>query len=446
MRIVVFGTGYVGLVTGSCLAEVGHDVICVDDDHERIKTLEEGRSPVFEPGMEELIRRNVEHERLRFSYDLGASLVGAAAVMIALERHGEKEVGKDAEAVEKLARRIGREIGGDLMIIVKTTLPVGTCDDIERFVREELSSRGCSHRVMVAANPDFLKEGDAINDVMRPDRIVVGVNESVGEVMFWEIYGPFVRDDPGRLLLMDRRSAELTKYASNAMLATRISFMNELARLCERVGASIDLVRRGMGADQRIGMKFLQAGAGYGGADFSRDAEELLSSARGSNVKLSILQAVRDTNLEQKAFAAQKIRDHFGSLKGKKIAVWGVAFKPGTADVRETPAKTIIASLLEWGAQVVAHDPRAAHSFLREFGQRDGLRFVTRAYDALEGADAMALITEWNEYKRPNWEKAARLMRGQVVFDFRNQYSDASLEDYGFQHIAIGRPDHGSAG
>lgn len=439
MKMVIVGTGYVGLVTGTCLAEVGHDVTCVDSDQERIRALSEGRSPVFEPGLEEMIRRNCEHERLRFSTNLESTLKKTAAVLIAIESEESPE-SVCPSCIEKAAREIGGVATNDLLVIVKTTLPVGTCDIVEKLIRDEFAGRKVKSRVMVACNPEFLKEGDAISGFMNPDRIVVGVNEGVGEAMFWEIYGPFVRDDPGKLLVMDRRSAELTKYASNAMLATRISFMNELARLCEKTGASIDHVRRGMGADPRIGLSFLFAGPGYGGLEFSKDAESLLETATQSGLRLSILQAVRNANREQKQFVAQKIRDHYSSLHGLKFALWGLSFKPGTADVRETPAKTVIEALLEWGSTVVAHDPRAVENFRRDFGERQGLSYVKKAYDALEGADGLVLMTEWSEYKRPNWEKAAKLMRAQVVFDFRNQYQYSLLEDYGFRYVGIGRP------
>lgn len=442
MKVTIVGTGYVGLVTGTCLAEVGHNVQCVDLDEHKIKMLQDGKSPIYEPGLEDLIQRNMEHERLFFTKDLGAALRDSDIAFIAVGTPEGEDGSADLRYVKAVAQDIGAKAHGNLLVVVKSTVPVGTCDLVDEIVQKAAAARGFKGRLTVASNPEFLKEGAAVTDFMRPDRIIVGVKAPSDELLFRELYTVFVIDDPSKLFVVDRRSSELIKYGSNAMLATRISFMNELARLCERVGADVDNVRRGMGADPRIGRKFLWAGPGYGGSCFPKDVEALLKTGEKNGLNLSILHAVSQANEQQKEYAASKILRYFNqNLQGKKIAVWGLAFKPGTDDVREAPAKTIVGQILKAGGAVVAHDPQGAENFAKEFGKHDRLTYVESAYDALKGADALALITEWSEYKRPNWEKAAALMGAKVVFDLRNQYTFDSVKKAGFYYECIGRPD-----
>jgi UDPglucose 6-dehydrogenase len=441
MRIVVVGSGYVGLVTGVCLADVGHDVVCVDTNAEKVAMLKEGKPPIYEPGLGGLMRRNVEHERLSFTTDLGQALRGAECVFIAVGTPQGEDGSADLKYVEAVAKEIGRKAERGMLVIVKSTVPVGTCDRVEAVITAELKARGAKHQLIVASNPEFLKEGTAIDDFMRPDRIVAGVDDQSAESALREVYRPFILDDPAKLMLMDRRSSELTKYGANAMLATRISFMNELSRLCEKVGADVDNVRRGMGADGRIGRKFLYAGPGYGGSCFPKDVAALRRTATQNGMTLEVLDAVTRANDRQKTWVAEKVEKHFGKLSGKKIAVWGLAFKPGTDDVREAPAKTIVRHLLDKGASVVAHDPEATANFREEFGAHAQLTYAKSAYDALQGADAMVLVTEWSEYRRPNWDKAKTLMKSPVVFDFRNQYLGSVLRQAGFAYAAVGRPN-----
>jgi UDPglucose 6-dehydrogenase len=361
-------------------------------------------------------------------------------VFIAVGTPQGEDGSADLKYVEAVAREIGRKADHGMHVIVKSTVPVGTCDRVQAVIDAELKARKSTLKLSVASNPEFLKEGTAIDDFMKPDRIIVGVDDAAAEDLFRELYKPFIMDDPGKLFVMDRRSSELSKYGANAMLATRISFMNEMARLCEKVGANIDNVRRGLGADPRIGRKFLYAGPGYGGSCFPKDVMALLRTGSEYGVELDVLQAVTRANLAQKRFVAEKVVAHFGDIKGRRIAVWGLSFKPGTDDVRETPAKTIIEHLVSKGAQVVGHDPEGADNFKREIGDHPAVTYAKSAYAALEGADALVLVTEWSEYKRPNWDKVKTLMRSHVVFDFRNQYSGDSVREAGFIYYCVGRP------
>ena len=441
VKIAIVGTGYVGLVTGVCLSDVGHTVVCVDNDATKVTKLRSGQIPIFEPGLESLVRRNVEHERLSFTTDLGTALVDAACVFIAVGTPQGEDGSADLKYVEAVAREVGRKADHDMLVIVKSTVPVGTCDRVQTVIETELKARRSQLKLPVASNPEFLKEGTAIDDFMKPDRIIVGIEGDGEEELIRELYRPFVVDDPGKLFIMDRRSSELSKYGANAMLATRISFMNEMARLCEQVGANIDNVRRGIGADPRIGRKFLYAGPGYGGSCFPKDVMALLRTGSEYGVDLEVLQAVTRANLAQKRYVAEKVVQHFGDIKGRRVAVWGLSFKPGTDDVRETPSKTIIEHLVSKGATVVGHDPEGMENFKQELGDHPAVTYVKSAYAALEGADALILVTEWSEYKRPNWEKVASMMRSRVVFDFRNQYSADSLREAGFHYYCVGRPE-----
>lgn len=441
MRVVMVGTGYVGLVTGTCLAEVGHDVTCVDLSEQKIRLLNDGTSPIFEPGLEHMIRRNVEHERLAFTTDLAKPLAKAEIVFIAVGTPEGEDGSADLKYVKAVAESLGRLISRDMVVVVKSTVPVGTCDIVEHIIDQELAKRQVKHQVIVASNPEFLKEGDAIADFMKPDRVVVGLNDYTAESSFRDLYRPFILDDQGKLLLMDRRSSELTKYGANAMLATRISFMNEMAQLCERLGANIDKVRLGIGSDARIGRKFLYAGPGYGGSCFPKDVSALLRTSNANGVELKVLNAVTEANEEQKVRVYQKIARHFRDLAGRRIAVWGLTFKPGTDDVREAPARVLIQRLLDAGAFVVGHDPQGQHNFAKEFGEHERLTYADSAYDAIRGADALVLVTEWSEYKRPNWEKIGTLMSSKALFDLRNQYESHDLISHGFHYECVGRPD-----
>ncbi len=439
MKIAVIGTGYVGLVTGVCLAEVGHHVVGVDTNEEKIKKLLDGISPIYEPGLDGLLVRNKEHERLEFTTNLKIALKGAKAAFIAVGTPPGEDGSADLKYVKAVAKSIGELAENDMLVIVKSTVPVGTCDIVQGVIDEALSKRGSKLKLPVASNPEFLKEGSAIEDFMHPDRIIAGiVNEESREILL-EMYKPFVTDDPNKILFMDRYSSELTKYGANAMLATRISFMNELSRLCEKVGANIDFVRLGMGSDPRIGRKFLYAGPGYGGSCFPKDVSALIKSGAAHGVELEVLNAVENANAKQKKWVSEKIKSRLGSLNGKRVALWGLAFKPGTDDVRESPAKTIVEELVAGGVTVVGHDPEGATNFASEVSSKL-FTLAESPYDALEGADALVLVTEWREYKRPNWEKVKTLMRSPVVFDFRNQYEPKDLRSIGFAYECIGRP------
>ncbi len=441
MQIAVVGTGYVGLVTGVCLADVGHSVVCVDTNKDKIEKLKKGVAPIFEPGIESLITNNIQHERVSFTTDLKAALKDAVCAFIAVGTPQGEDGSADLQYVKLVAKDIGRHIERDTVVVVKSTVPVGTCDIVQGIIDEEIQRRGLKIKAPVASNPEFLKEGKAIDDFMKPDRIVCGCDDPLADRTLREIYKPFVMDDPGKLFVMDRRSSELTKYGANAMLATRISFMNELSRLCEKVGANIDMIRLGMGADPRIGRKFLYSGPGYGGSCFPKDVAALTRTAREYGVTLEVLDAVTSANEAQKLFVAEKTMAHFKDLKGKHFAVWGLSFKPGTDDTREAPAITIIEYLLKHGATVSGHDPEGEANFRAEIGDHPGLKYVSSVYDAVSGADGVLLVTEWSEYKRPNWTKIKGLMRGKAaVFDLRNQWSATELRALGFHYDCVGRP------
>jgi UDPglucose 6-dehydrogenase len=417
-------------------------VTCVDLDERKITKLKDAVSPIYEPGLENLIRQNIEHERLFFTTNLEDGLKGADVAFIAVGTPEGEDGSADLSYVKAVAKSIAQKCSGNLLAVVKSTVPVGTCDLVEEILTTELKARGSNFRVTVGSNPEFLKEGAAVSDFMHPDRIVCGVTSEADAETFRDLYNVFVIDDPSKIFIVDRRSSELIKYGSNAMLATRITFMNELARLCEKVGADIDNVRRGMGSDARIGRKFLWAGPGYGGSCFPKDVAALVRTGDQYGVDLSILKAVTDGNEAQKEHAGRKILQYFGGkLTGKTIAIWGLAFKPGTDDVREAPAETIIRLLLDAGATVIGHDPQGKDNFSKEFGSHPKLTYVDEAYDAVKGADALVLITEWPEYKRPNFEKIGTLMKAKNIFDLRNQWHYKQLKSLGYHYECMGRPD-----
>ena len=441
MHIVMIGTGYVGLVTGTCLAEVGHDVVCVDLDQAKIDVLRSGRTPIYEPGLEVMIQRNIDHERLTFTTDFSEALSTAEVAFIAVGTPEGEDGSADLKYVENVADTIGKNMHRALLVVVKSTVPVGTCDQVQCLIDGKLKDRNSRFSCHVASNPEFLKEGEAVKDFLKPDRMVIGVEDHEAEKILRDLYKPFIIDDPSRLQVMDRRSSELTKYGANSMLATRISFMNELSLLCEKMGANIDHVRQGIGTDPRIGRKFLYAGPGYGGSCFPKDVSALLKSGEKYEVDLSVLQAVHRANEFQKERMTQKIIDYFGNMKGKVVAIWGLAFKPGTDDVREAPAIKVIQGLLAGGAKVIAHDPQGVKNFDREIGSAENLVYAQTSYSAIKGADALVLMTEWSEYRRPNWQKVSQLMRQKAVFDFRNQYEASELFEHEFYYECVGRPD-----
>jgi UDPglucose 6-dehydrogenase len=452
MNVTIVGTGYVGLVTGACLAELGNNVFCLDVDQAKINLLNAGGMPIHEPGLEEIIQRNVEEGRLTFSSDAAASVAFADLHFIAVGTPPDEDGSADLKYVLAAARTIGRHMDGFKVIVDKSTVPVGTAEKVTAAIAEELAKRGRDDTgFSVASNPEFLKEGAAIEDFMRPDRIVLGVEDSENGqralAMLRELYRPFNRNHE-RTRVMDVRSAEFTKYAANAMLATRISFMNELANLADRVGADIELVRQGIGSDPRIGYSFLYAGTGYGGSCFPKDVDALCRTAQESGLPLQVLDAVQRVNKTQKQVLLQKIFAHFGRrLAGRTFAIWGLAFKPGTDDMREAPSRAIIAALLRAGARVRAHDPvaqeQAARALAADFEDQPALlrniTFVARPVEAAIDADALVVLTEWRNYKSPNLRALKEAMRSPLVLDGRNMYEPYAMALAGITYLGIGR-------
>ena len=431
MNICMFGVGYVGLVTGTCLAESGNDVVCVDIDKKKISMLKKGKVPIYEPGLDALIKRNVKEKRLTFTTDVAKGVKSSSIIFIAVGTPPKRDGSSDLSQVLAVARTIGRSANGHKIVVTKSTVPVGTSEKVKGIIARETD-----HPFGIASNPEFLKEGAAIEDFMKPDRIILGTEDpEVAEVMK-ELYDPFMRTG-NPMLTMDIRSAEMTKYAANAMLATRISFMNELANLCEAAGADINAVRAGVGSDPRIGPSFLFPGVGYGGSCFPKDVQAMIKTAEEHNHSLKILPAVEDTNRNQKELLAQKIIKRFKkNLKGKTIAVWGLSFKPNTDDMREAPSITIIKALLKRGATIKAYDPVAVESTREILG--NSISYSKDNYSILKGADALALITEWNEFRRPNFDKMFELMRSPIIFDGRNIYSPRKIREMGFEYYGIG--------
>jgi UDPglucose 6-dehydrogenase len=433
MKIAVVGTGYVGLVLGACLAENGNNVTCVDKDESKLGTLKAGQMPIYEPGLEEMVRRNVHEDRLTFTSDLPAAVRASQIVFIAVGTPQGEDGSADLQHVLGVARDVGRAMDKYTIVVDKSTVPVGTA----KRVRDQIA-RETKQPFAVVSNPEFLKQGAAVEDSMKPDRVVIGVDpgdERAGEIMR-ELYSPFTRTG-APIMMMDTASAELCKYAANAILATRISFMNEVANVCEIVGADVDQVRKAIGADRRIGTSFLFPGVGYGGSCFPKDTQALLMTAKEKGYEFRILRAVEEVNRAQKHRLVEKMRGHFTSLSGKTIALWGLAFKPRTDDMREAPAISIIEGLLAGGATVRAYDPAASGVAKRIFDSRIAL--CEKSYDALAGADALAIVTEWNEFREPDFEKMRGLMRAPVVFDGRNIYSPEHMRALGFTYFSIGR-------
>ena len=439
MKITVIGTGYVGLVSGTCLADVGNEVLCLDLDLKKIQTLKEGGIPIYEPGLESMVTRNVAAGRLRFTTDVEEAVAHGLLQFIAVGTPPDEDGSADLQYVLAAARSIGRHMRDYKVVVDKSTVPVGTADKVRAAIAEELQARGVQTDYSVVSNPEFLKEGAAVEDFMKPDRIVVGVDHARALDVMRQLYAPFQRNHE-RLIVMDVRSAELTKYAANAMLATRISFMNELANLAEKLGADIEQVRQGIGADPRIGFHFLYPGVGYGGSCFPKDVQALIRTAADAGQHLQVLQAVEAANEAQKSVLTQKIVARLGeNLAGITIALWGLAFKPNTDDMREAPSRVLIADLLARGATIQAFDPVASREAQRIFGDEPRIRYAATPMAALEGADALAIVTEWKEFRSPNFAAIMARLKSPIIFDGRNLYDPAQMLAAGLEYFSVGR-------
>ena len=439
MKITIVGTGYVGLVTGACLAEMGNHVMCLDVDAQKIRTLDEGGIPIHEPGLLDMVTRNRAAGRLQFTTDVPAAVGHGTLQFIGVGTPPDEDGSADLQYVLAAARNIGRHMTDYKVVIDKSTVPVGTADRVKEVIAAELGYRGLELEFAVVSNPEFLKEGAAVEDFMRPDRIVVGADDERAVLLMRALYSPFIRNHD-RLLVMDLKSAEFTKYAANSMLATRISFMNELALLAERVGADIELVRKGIGSDPRIGYQFLYAGAGYGGSCFPKDVRALLNTGRQAGLELAVLGAVESANLRQKQVLVDKIVKRFGSdLTGLQFAVWGLAFKPNTDDMREAPSISAIEGLAQRGATIKAYDPVAMPEAKRLLSGIVGLEFVASQSDALDNSDALVILTEWKEFKSPDFEGMRARLRNPVIFDGRNLYEPRLVASFGIEYFGIGR-------
>lgn len=439
MKVSIFGTGYVGLVTGACLAHSGHNVTCVDVDENKVNRLLAGDIPIYEPGLEDIVKQNVAEGRLHFTTDAKRAVDHGQVIFIAVGTPPDEDGSADLRYVLQVATTIGEHMQGYRLIVNKSTVPVGTADKVRDAVAETLNKRGINIAFDVASNPEFLKEGAAVSDFMKPDRIVVGTDaERVRELM-GELYESFNRNHE-KLMFMDVRSAELTKYAANAMLATKISFMNEISRLAEKLDADIEWVRKGIGSDPRIGFQFIYPGIGYGGSCFPKDVKALLRTANSVGDPASLLTAVETVNDAQKHVLVNKVKQHYNDqLAGKTFAVWGLAFKPNTDDMREAPSRVIMENLWAMGAKVKAYDPEAMEETHRIYGDREDLELVDSAYDALEGADALIVCTEWRSFRSPDWDVLEAKLRDRVIFDGRNLYNPARMREKGFTLYSIGR-------
>jgi UDPglucose 6-dehydrogenase len=439
MRLTIFGSGYVGLVTGACFADAGNDVLCVDVDQKKIEGLKQGIIPIHEPGLDAVIKANIEADRLKFTTSAKEGVNHGLFQLIAVGTPPDEDGSADLKYVLAVARSIGEHMSEYKVVITKSTVPVGTSDKVRATVGETLSKRGAELEYDVVSNPEFLKEGAAIEDFMRPDRVVVGTDNPRVTELLRALYDPFTRSRE-KLIIMDLRSAELTKYAANAMLATKISFMNELANLAERFGADIEKVRVGIGSDPRIGYHFIYPGLGYGGSCFPKDVQALARSARGVGYQPKLLDSVELVNNAQKQVLFDKISRHYGgSLKGRTFAMWGLAFKPGTDDMREAPARVLLEKLWDAGAKVRAFDPAAMKEVRRIYGDRPDLTLCTRARETLEGADALAIVTEWKEFRSPDFDNLKKQLKEPVIFDGRNLYDPSMMKKQGIRYYAIGR-------
>jgi len=439
VKVTVIGSGYVGLVSGACLSEMGNDVMCVDVDERKIRMLKDGKIPIHEPGLQEMVLRNVAAGRLHFTTDIAASVHHGTLQFIGVGTPPDEDGSADLQYVLAAARSIGRHMTDYKVIVDKSTVPVGTGDKVQEAVRLELAARGVDVGYAVVSNPEFLKEGAAVEDFMRPDRVIVGGSDERALHLMRALYAPFIRNRD-RLLVMDRRSAEFTKYAANSMLATRISFMNELALLAERVGVDIELVRQGVGSDPRIGTQFLYAGAGYGGSCFPKDVKALVRAAAENGIGLQVLGAVESANERQKMVLVDKVVRRFGEdLHGRQFALWGLAFKPDTDDMREAPSTVIIHELLRRGATIKAFDPVAMTEARRVLAGVAGIAFVDGQSQALDGSDALLIVTEWRQFRSPDFEQIRAALKQPVVFDGRNLYDPALMAGMGIEYLGIGR-------
>lgn len=430
MKICVIGTGYVGLVAGACIADMGNEVVCVDTDKAKVELLSRGVVPIYEPGLDELVKLNLAERRLSFSTDLDFAVKTSKVCFIAVGTPQSEDGSCDLSAVFSVAENIAKSMNGYKLIVDKSTVPVGTAEKVAKIIAENTN-----YEFDVVSNPEFLKQGAAVDDFLSPDRVVIGADSQRAAEIMQEIYSPFLRTG-NRIILMDVKSAEMTKYAANAFLATKISFINEIANLCENVGADAEMVRIGISTDNRIGSQFLFPGLGYGGSCFPKDVSALVSFADDYGCPNEILKAVNRTNIHQRQIFLDKIYKYFGSVEGKNFAVWGLAFKPKTNDMREAPSITIINALLEKGAKIKAYDPKAIDTAKNIFGEK--ITYSQNAYDAVIDADAMLLLTEWNEFCRPDFDKLKSLMKNKVIFDGRNQYNERRMREQGFDYFKIG--------
>jgi UDPglucose 6-dehydrogenase len=436
MKVAIVGTGYVGLVTGTCFSEVGIDVTCVDIDTKKIEDLKNGVIPIYEPGLDDMVARNVAKGRLHFTTSIRECLGECEVIFIAVGTPPDEDGSADLQYVIGVARDIGKYMNNYLLVVTKSTVPVGTAKKVRAAIEEELAARREKIEFDVASNPEFLKEGAAVDDFLKPDRIVIGLESQRAEELMQRLYKPFTLNGHP-MIFMDITSAEMTKYAANSMLATKISFMNDIANLCEIVGANVNMVRKGIGSDSRIGPKFIYPGIGYGGSCFPKDVKALIKTAKDFSHPLRVLEAVEEVNDDQKLVMFRKISDHYkGSLKGKTVAMWGLSFKPQTDDMREAPSLVLIDALLGAGARVKAYDPVAMHEAQRIVGDR--ITYATGLYDAIDGADCLLMVTEWPEFRFPDFGEVKRLLKAPVVFDGRNIYDLTEMKKLGFQYYCIG--------
>jgi UDPglucose 6-dehydrogenase len=440
MHISVIGIGYVGLVTGSCFAENGNDVMCMDVDSEKINRLKEGVIPIYEPHLEELVKNNIQEGRLRFTTDIKEAVDHGLILVIAVNTPQDHDGSADLQYVKGVAHDIGRVMEKYRIVVVKSTVPVGTCQMVKAAISEEIEKAGRDVSFDIASNPEFLKEGVAVDDCMKPERVIIGVEHGRVEEILRELYAPFTRTG-APFIVMDVRSSEMTKYAANSMLATRISFMNQMANICDKLGADVMMVMRGIGSDSRIGPKFLFPGVGFGGSCFPKDVRALLKTSRDSGYNPSILESVMEANEGQKVSFTEKVKAFYkNDMKGKKFAVWGLAFKPNTDDMREAPSQYIVESLTDQGAMCHVFDPKAMESAMPLFSSNPHVKFGKNQYEVLENADGLVLVTEWLSFREPDFERMKSLMRAPVIFDGRNQYNPKTIARHGFRYICIGRP------
>lgn len=436
MKIAIVGTGYVGLVTGTCFAELGTDVTCIDVNEEKIKALKSGIIPIYEPGLDTLVLRNVAAGRLHFHTDLREVLEGVKVVFTAVGTPPDEDGSADLKYVLQVAKTIGQNIKDYKLIVTKSTVPVGTAEKVRATIQAEIDKRGVDIPFDVASNPEFLKEGNAIDDFMKPDRVVVGVDSEKAKLLMTDLYKPMLLNN-FRVIFMDIPSAEMTKYAANAMLATRISFMNDIANLCERVGANPDMIRQGIGSDTRIGNKFLYPGCGYGGSCFPKDVKALIKTGKDNGYRMRVIEAVEEVNNDQKNILFDKFREYYnGDIKGKKVALWGFSFKPNTDDMREAPALVLVESLISAGCTISGYDPVAMEEAKRRLGDR--VAYAKDIYEASENADAIFHVTEWREFRMPDWNRLKSSMNHPLVIDGRNVFDKSRLAEYGFAYLNIG--------